>query len=112
MAVGSTKCSRPATIFLSCRIASRISAVGQVGDRRQRAEAGDEIGERLAIPLGERAARHGELGGDEHAVGDRFAVTEPPVLGHRLEGVAGGVAEVQDAAQARFLLVGRRRRPP
>ena len=33
----------------------------QVGDRRQRAEAGDQVGERLAIALGERAARDRQL---------------------------------------------------
>ena len=56
-AVGSTKCSVPATTFLSCCIASRICAAEQIGDRRQRPEAGDQIGERLPIALGERAAR-------------------------------------------------------
>ncbi len=112
MAVGSTKCSVPATIFLSCRIASMICADRDVGDRRQRTEAGDEIGERLAIAVGQRAAAHGQLRGDEHAVGDRLAVPVAPVLGDRLERVAGRVAEVQDAAQTGFLLVGRRRPPP
>ncbi len=57
-----------------------------------------------------RATR--QLRGDEHPVGDRFAVPEAPVLRDRLERVAGGVAEVQDAPRARFAFVGRRRRPP
>ena len=29
----------------------------EVGDRRQRTEAGDEVGQRLAVRLGQRAAR-------------------------------------------------------
>ena len=76
-----------------------------VADRRQRTEARHQVGERLAVRLLHGAARHGQFGRDEHAVADRFAVSEPTVLGNRLERVSGGVAEVEDAAQARFLLV-------
>ena len=65
-----------------------------------------------AIAVRERAARDAELGGDEHAVGDRLAVTVAPVLRHRLEGVPGRVAEVQDPAQPGFALVGGHDRRP
>ncbi len=43
---------------------------------------------------------------------DRFAVAEAAILRHRLERVAGGVAEVQDPPQSGFAFVGRRRPPP
>ena len=39
------------------------------------------------------------------APGDRFAVQELAVVGGGLDGVADGVAEVEDHAQAGFLLV-------
>ena len=55
--------------------------------------------------VGIDAARDGELGGHQHPVADRLAVAEAPVLRDRLERVAGGVAEVQRAPQARFALV-------
>ena len=42
IAVAMTKCSRPLTTFLSRRTASMTSADRQVGDRRQRAERGDQ----------------------------------------------------------------------
>ena len=107
IAVGSTKCSRPATIFLSCCIASSIcvaetSAIGGSGPRLAIRSASACRSRSASAP---RAAA--ELGGDEHAVGDRFAVAEAPVLRDRLERVAGGVAEVQDAARPGFALVGR-----
>ena len=66
-----------------------------------------EIGERLPILLGERAARDGELRRHQHAVSDRLAVAKAPVLRHRLERVTGGVAEIEDPPQPRFALVGR-----
>ena len=49
-------CRRPP----SCRgaIASSDLGGGQVGDRRQRPELGDQRRQRLAVALGERAARH------------------------------------------------------
>ena len=106
MPVGRTKCSRPATIFLSCRIASSISAIETSRDRRQRTQAGDEVGQRRrdrARPV--RRAPTAKLGGDEHAVGDRLAVPEAPVFRHRLERVAGRVAEVENAAQTGLPLV-------
>ena len=50
-------------------------------------------------------APRGDLGGDEHAVGDRLSVPEPLVFRHRLEGVARGVAEIQNPAEPGLLLV-------
>ena len=71
---------------------------GQIGDWRQRAEAGNDVGQRQAILFGERAARARELRGHQHADADGFTVAEAPVLRDRFEGVPGGVAEIQDAA--------------
>ena len=56
--------------------------------------------------VGQRAARTRQLRRDQHAVADRLAVTEAAVLGDRFERVAGGVAEVEDAARPGFALVG------
>ena len=61
--------------------------------------------ERPAIGVGHGAARDGNLGGDEHAVGDGLAMSEPLVFRDGLEGVAGRMAEVQHPARARFALV-------
>ena len=64
------------------------------------------VGERLAVAVGERAARDGELRRDQHPVADRLAVAEAAVSGHRFERVPGGVAEVQDPARPGLALVG------
>ena len=107
MAVGSTKCSRPPTIFLSCCIASIIwladtSAIGGSGPR---------LAIRSASAFRSRSARAPrstrKLRGHQHPVGHRLAVTKPPVLGHRFERMPRGVAEVQNAPQAGLPLVGR-----
>ena len=58
------------------------------------------------------AARPAGLG--DHAHGHGLAVLkEPPVAGDRLDGVADGVAEVQDGAKPGLLalVLARRRRP-
>src|SRR4029077_20130571 len=98
MAVGSTKWSRPASIFLSCSIASRIwatgtSAMAGSGARRpvrrarrslvQRAAAPDQTGERLLVAPAQGAARERDLGRHEHPVRHRLAVAISPVLGDR-----------------------------
>ena len=107
IAVGSTKCSRAGDDLLVVlhrleRSASpTTSAIGGSGPR-----LAIEIGERLSIALGQRAARRRQLGGDQHAVADRFAVAVAAVFGDRFERVAGGMAEVQDPARAGFPLVG------
>ena len=50
-------------------------------------------------------ARDRELGRGEHPVADRLAVAEAPVLRHRLERMADGVAEVQRPPRPGFALV-------
>ena len=70
-----------------------------VGDGRQRSEAGDEIGERLAIAFGECSARHRQIGDDEHAVGDGFAVAIAAIFGHRFDRMTGRMTKVQNAAE-------------
>src|SRR5205807_203343 len=82
-------------------------AYSNVGDRRQRAEARNEIRERLTVAIREGAAGRGKVGRDEHAVRHRFAVAVPAVLRHRLECMSGGVAEIQNAARPRLVFVGR-----
>lgn len=54
---------------------------------------------------GEVAGDDGEVAGGEHAVGDGFAVEEEGVVRFRFEGVAEGVAVVENAAEAAFLFV-------
>jgi len=46
-----------------------------------------------------------QVRGGEHAVRDRFAVAEPPVLGDGLESMAGCVTEVQHPSRARLPFV-------
>ncbi len=55
---------------------------------------------------GEGAAVAGEVGGGDRSPGDGFAVEELPVAGGGFDGVAEGVAEVEDHAEAGFALVG------
>jgi hypothetical protein len=110
-ATGSTKCSVPATTFLSRPHGVDHLLRRQVGDRRQRAQLRDERGERSRTSAGApradaRARRR------QHAVGDRLAVPEAAVAGHRLERVAGRVAEVEDAPAPLSRSSRRRRRPP
>ena len=52
------------------------------------------------------AAVDGDVEGGEHAPGDGFAVQELRVVGGGFDGVAEGVAEVEDHAEAGFALVG------
>ena len=80
------------------------SAIGGSGPR-----LAIEVGERLAIAFGECAARHRQIGDDEHAVGDGFAVAIAPVLRHRFERMTRRMTEVQNAA--RDLIPSRRPRP-
>ena len=53
----------------------------------------------------EVAGDDGEVAGGEHAVGDGFAVEEERVVSFCFEGVAEGVAVVEDAAKAAFLFI-------
>src|SRR2546425_12876432 len=88
--------------------AHRLERAGgrEIADRWKRAELGDEARERLPLAVVQSAARHGEIGRRQHAVGNRFAVTEAPVLRDRLERVTDRVTEVEHPAQPRFALVG------
>ena len=105
ISIAMTKCSRPCTTFLSRRTASSTRR----SDRSPTGGSGPSCAissrQRLTLALGQRPARDRQVGGGQHAVGDRFAVPEAPVLRHRLERVADGVAVVEDAAQPAFALV-------
>ena len=78
---------------------------GEVAHGGQRAEAGDQRGQRSAIRVVEDTAPDGDVGHGQHPVAHRFAVTEAAVLRHRLDRVPGGVAEIQQAPQAALPLV-------
>ena len=79
---------------------------GEVADGWKRTQLGDEARKRLPIAVVQGAACHGEIGRRQHAVGNRLAVTETPVLRDRLERVADRVTEVEHPAQSRLALVG------
>ena len=82
-------------------------APGHVGHRRQRSKARDEIGQRLAVSIGKRPPRSRQRRHDEHAVGNRFAVSVPAILRHGFQRVSCRVTEVQHSPRARFSFVGR-----
>ena len=77
----------------------------EIRNRGKRPEVSDNLRQRAPIVFGHDAAGDGNLGGDQHAVGNRLAVTEALVFGHRFERVTGRVAEVQHAPRARLALV-------
>ena len=77
----------------------------EIRDRRQRTELRDQLRERLAFALRQRAARDAQVRGREHAQRDRFSVPIAAVSRHGLERVAHRVPEVEDAAQPAFALV-------
>ena len=104
---GSTKCTLPWTVFLSCtRRASRLSG-GDAVERRDRAVAVHQLQDVDAVLGGKMAGALRQVDGGAHAQSHRLAVQEARVAGLRFERVAEGVAEVQDAAQVAFALVGR-----
>ncbi len=79
---------------------------GDAGEGGKGAVEVDDTAE-FGVDFGsEVAGDDGEVTGGEHAVGDGFAVEEDGVVGFRLEGVAEGVAVVENAAEAAFLFVG------
>jgi len=53
----------------------------------------------------ETAGKNRDLRGGEHSPGDGFTVEKAPVVCERLEGVANGMAEIQDLTRAAFALV-------
>ncbi len=55
--------------------------------------------------MGDAAAGERDVEGGDGAPGDGFAVEELAVVGGGLDGVADGVAEVEDHAQAGFFFV-------
>ena len=80
---------------------------GDAVDRRDRAVAVDQFQDFDAVLGGEMAGALCQVHGGAHAPGHRFAMQEARVAGLRFERVAEGVAEVQDAAEVAFALVGR-----
>ena len=111
IAVGSTKCSLPATP--SCRGRRPRRLVGrEVSDRWERSHARDQVAQRVATLIGEHAARR------PRARPPPACRRRPPRHGgsacmrERLERVPDGVAEVERAARPDFAFVrGRRCRP-
>ena len=72
----------------------------------QAAQAEDGIGDAAGGHAVSAADGKADVGGGNHSPGDGFAVKQALVAGFGLERVADGVAEVENAAQAAFLLVG------
>jgi len=70
------------------------------------AELFDAIEDGVAAGKGQVAGEVGEAGGGVHTEGDGFAMEEAGVAGFGLEGVADGVAEVENAAEVAFFFVG------
>ncbi len=61
---------------------------------------------RPAVTLSVRPTVRRDVGGGNDSPGDGFAVKQALVAGFGLERVADGVAEIEHAAQAAFVLVG------
>ena len=72
----------------------------------ERAVAEDELLDAGGGCGGEGVAGDGEAGGGDHAPADGLAVEEFAVAGGGFDGVAEGVAEVEDHAEAGLALVG------
>ena len=66
----------------------------------------DDALDAVVLGDGDEAAALGDGDGGEHAPGDGFAVEELLVVGGGFDGVAEGVAEVEEHAEAGFALVG------
>ena len=104
---GSTKCTLPWTVFLSStRRASSFSARDAV-ERRNGAVELRSCSRMSTLSSAERwPVDLGQVDGGAHAAGDRLAVQEARVGGLGFQRVAEGVAEIQDAPQIAFALVG------
>ena len=74
-------------------------------ERREWAVAEDEVGHAGALVVRDGAAAEGYVEGGDASPGDGFAVEELLVVGGGLDGVAEGVAEVEDHAEAEFFFV-------
>jgi hypothetical protein len=77
----------------------------EIADRGKGSKFDDDLPQGPPIHVWHDAARHRDFGGDEHAVRNGLAVTEPFVLRDRFERMASGVAVVQHPARTRFALV-------
>jgi len=77
----------------------------QISDRWQRAKLGDQLCERRSLALGHRASNDGKIGGGKHAQGDRFTMSEPPVLCNSFERVAYCVSEIENSSKSALALV-------
>ncbi len=71
----------------------------------QGAVAEDGFGDAVGLRGGDGATAEGDVEGGDAAPGDGFAVEELLVVGGGLDGVAEGVAEVEDHAEAEFFFV-------
>ena len=80
----------------------RYALVATTGPRQEIVAHGAYVRARS----GEHAEVAGQKGCRAHSPGDRFAVEKLPEFGFGFHGVPEGMAEVEDAAQTRFALVG------
>ena len=76
-----------------------------IGPRRERGHSANERNDAGDLVGGREADFVAEEGGGHHAPGDGFAVLVDAIVGDGFEGMAEGVAEIQDFAEAGFALV-------
>ena len=104
MPLGRTKERMPLRFFLS-RLVKATSFCAVALKAGEWAVAEDEICKLVGIFFGDGLAGAGYVERGDHAPADGFAVQELLVVGGGFDGVADGVAEVQDHAQAGLFFV-------
>ena len=92
-----------AVLFVACGEGYELSGGGFEG--RERAVAEDELGDAVSIFCSDRVAGAGYVEGGDAAPGYGFAVEKLLVVGGGFDGMADGVAEVEDHAEAGLFFV-------
>ena len=107
MPVGSTKCSVPASTFLSRAVAATHAAADRSAIGGRGPTPIDQRRDAIGLGRAHRAPGAGHGHRRQHPPAHRLAVLEAAVVRDRLEGVAERVAEIEDAAQPGLVLVDR-----
>ena len=104
---GSTKCTLPCTVFLSATRRAEQVLGGDAVERRNGSVAPRCVSRMSTLSSAERCRVDlGQVDGGAHAQRHRLAVQKARVGGLGFERVPEGVAEIQDAPQIAFPLVG------